>query len=149
MRSAYTLGVVAALPLAALVAFGLSDSMSSAEPGAEPTQAQTAAPLACFAAAKDDTMLDDGQARDLCQGSQTTWPVRCYSASQDQTAMSEHNGISLCQCAKSIRPVTCYIQADYDTNLSDYEIVQMCSARALNRVFLPYCTATPPLNPGG
>ena len=104
-----------------------------------PATTASAAVDFCYEAALKETMLDEHQAQQLCDGSRTKWPVHCHVAAQDRLLLSELRSINLCQCARSLRPVACWEELADDTTLSDLDLLQRCNAARLNHVVLPGC----------
>lgn len=85
----------------------------------------------CYEAAREDTPLNETQAKKLCAGSSSAQPVRCFRGAREDAQLSDFPAIGLCRCARGLQPVTCYVEGDRDTDLTQQALVKMCSARAV------------------
>jgi hypothetical protein len=93
--------------------------------------------LACYNRAREETLLDEGQAKRLCVGARSDGPAVCFKAARDRTQLSDSESILLCRCARSDEPVSCYELAKTDyARMPRGNLVDACRV-SFYRIFCP------------
>ena len=104
-------------------AFAPAPARASLSP--EAIAAQSA--VGCYEEAREQTGLNQQQARALCRGVGQDGPVTCFVAADRRTLLSDWPSIKLCRCAMGSAPVDCYEKATEDTDLTEHQAVRSCS----------------------
>jgi hypothetical protein len=95
----------------------------SVDSGGEPGSGD---PLTCLDRARN-YVIDARQARRLCRDAGSTAPVDCYSAAGNDSLLPARELVALCRCATSLEPADCYSELEQNTLLSSSQIVARCS----------------------
>lgn len=111
---------------------------------AEPFEMEADAPvesdwLSCFIQARDELLLSDSNALELCRGAISIAPVACFEAAQNQVGLFDEEIIELCRCAVSVEPAACFERGSRQTALTPQELLELCSATTVRNLW-PSCT---------
>lgn len=103
--------------------------------GASAQDAALSPALACIAVAQDQTLIDEGDAEKLCEGSPSAnGPVDCYALGQDETTLSNVQLIELCRCAVDVTPVQCFTRGLEITDMFDGRVIDECRPIRVQRL---------------